>query len=99
VVRLRFDSVGRLAESTVVARAIVMARLSVPFTRREHEIAILVARGLTNREIAEAVSLSARTIEGHIYRASCKVGVATRSELAAVVRDLGDRHCDAAQTK
>jgi DNA-binding NarL/FixJ family response regulator len=79
--------------------AIVMARLAVPFNRREHEIALLVARGLTNREIAEAVSLSARTIEGHIYRASCKVGVATRSELVAVVRDLGDRDCDAAQAK
>jgi DNA-binding NarL/FixJ family response regulator len=62
-------------------------------TRREHEIALLVARGFSNKEIAEAVSLSVRTVEGHIYRASCKAGVARRSELGDVVRELGDQNC------
>lgn len=71
-----------------ISPAIALARLTVPFTRREHEIALLVARGLSNREIAEAVSLSVRTIEGYVYRASCKVGVARRSELAGAIRDL-----------
>jgi DNA-binding CsgD family transcriptional regulator len=66
--------------------AIVAARLAVPFTQREREVALLVAKGLTNREIAEAVSLSVRTVEGHIYRASCKAGVAQRSELATMMR-------------
>jgi DNA-binding CsgD family transcriptional regulator len=66
--------------------AIVAARLAAPFTQREREVALLVAQGLTNREIAEAVSLSVRTVEGHIYRASCKAGVAQRSELASVMR-------------
>ncbi len=66
--------------------AIIGARIVLPFTRREHEIAMLVAQGLTNREIADEVSLSLRTIEGHIYRASCKAGVVGRSELAVVVR-------------
>ena len=68
--------------------AILGARVVLPFTRREHEIAMLVARGLTNREIADAVSLSVRTIEGHIYRASGKAGVVQRSELADVVRNM-----------
>jgi DNA-binding NarL/FixJ family response regulator len=45
-----------------------------------------VAQGLTNREIAEAVSLSVRTVEGHIYRASCKAGVAQRAEFATMMR-------------
>lgn len=69
-----------------------MARLTVPITRRELEIALLVARGLSNKEIAEAVSLSVRTFEGHIYRASCKVGVGSRSELGYTVRNL-DAEC------
>ena len=68
--------------------ALVGSRLVVPFTRREHEIAVLVAQGLSNREIADAVSLSVRTIEGHIYRASCKAGAVGRAELASVINTL-----------
>lgn len=68
--------------------ALTAARLHIPLTRREHEIAVLVAQGLTNRDIAQAVSLSVRTVEGHVYRASCKAGVAGRAELAGVMRTL-----------
>jgi DNA-binding CsgD family transcriptional regulator len=60
----------------------------LPFTRREHEIAMLVAQDLTNREIAEAVSLSVRTVEGYIYRASCKAGVVRRAELGSMIRSF-----------
>jgi DNA-binding CsgD family transcriptional regulator len=66
--------------------AIAAASFAPPFTNREREIAVLVAQGLSNREIAEAVSLSVRTVEGHIYRASTKAGVAGRSGLADVIR-------------
>lgn len=81
----------RLAAACVGATspAIVAARLTAPFTQREREIALLVAQGLSNREIASAVSLSVRTVEGHVYRASCKAGVARRAELAAMIRTLG----------
>lgn len=48
---------------------------------------MLVAQGLSNREIAEAVSLSVRTIESHIYNASSKAGVAG-SGLADVIRGV-----------
>ncbi len=68
--------------------AIAAARIVLPFSRREHEIVVLLAQGLTNKEIADAVSLSVRTVEGHIYRASCKAGVIGRAELAEVVRTL-----------
>jgi DNA-binding CsgD family transcriptional regulator len=68
--------------------AIAAASLTPPFTHREREIAVLVAKGLSNREVAEAVSLSVRTVEGHIYRASTKAGVAGRSGLADVIRAL-----------
>ena len=71
-----------------VSPALAASRLAVPFTRREHEIVMLVAQGLSTKAIAEAVSLSIRTVEGHIYRASCKAGVAKRSELARMVQTL-----------
>ena len=87
---------GRLAKAGggATSPAIVAASVKIPFTQREHEIAILVSHGLSNRAIAQTVSLSVRTIEGHIYRASCKAGVTRRSELAEVMRDLGSRVAD-----
>jgi DNA-binding CsgD family transcriptional regulator len=50
-------------------------------TRSERQIVGLVAEGLTNREIAERLFLSPRTVETHLTRAFAKVGVASRREL------------------
>jgi DNA-binding CsgD family transcriptional regulator len=69
--------------------AIQAASLTPAFSNREREIAVLVAQGLSNREIAQAVSLSVRTVESHIYRASGKAGVSGRSALAAMIRNSG----------
>ncbi|HEX5368789.1 MAG TPA: tetratricopeptide repeat protein, partial [Dehalococcoidia bacterium] len=52
-------------------------------TAREHEVAQLVAEGLTSREIADRLVLSSRTVESHIANAMSKLGFATRSQLAA----------------
>ncbi len=52
-------------------------------TRREREVAALVAEGLTNREIAERLVLSERTVEGHIANLFGKVNVGSRTQLAA----------------
>jgi DNA-binding CsgD family transcriptional regulator len=49
---------------------------------------VLIGQGRTNRDIADALSLSLRTIEGHIYRASFKAGVTTRAELADLVKQF-----------
>lgn len=57
-----------------------------PLTRREREIAELVASGLTNREIAGRLFLSVRTVETHVDRAMGKLGFHTRTQLAAWVR-------------
>ena len=61
------------------------AAMPLPLTDREREIATLVAQGLSNSEIADFLTLSVRTIEGHIYRACARVDVATRAELARPV--------------
>jgi DNA-binding CsgD family transcriptional regulator len=73
-----------------VSPAIMAASFTPPFTNREREIALLVAQGLSNREIAEAVSLSVRTVESHIYRASTKAGVTGRPGLAAMMRNAAN---------
>jgi DNA-binding CsgD family transcriptional regulator len=69
-----------------VSPALRAALVPLPFTRREHEIASLVSDGLTNKEIADATTLSVRTVEGHVYQASAKAGVTSRSELSALVQ-------------
>ena len=56
-----------------------------PLTEREREIAALVAAGYTNRQIAEHLVVSVRTVEGHVYRACVKLGVADRAALAELV--------------
>jgi ATP/maltotriose-dependent transcriptional regulator MalT len=61
------------------------AAMPLPLTDREREIAVLICQGMSNNEIAEALTLSVRTIEGHIYRACARAGTATRTELAQLV--------------
>jgi DNA-binding CsgD family transcriptional regulator len=73
-----------------VSPALAAAKLPLPFTRREHEITRLLSHGLSNKEIAEALSLSVRTVEGHVYQASTKVGISSRSELSALVRQFDE---------
>lgn len=57
-------------------------------TARETEILKLVAGGATNAEIAARLTLSQRTVEGHLYRIFGKLGVSRRGELVDVQRDL-----------
>jgi DNA-binding NarL/FixJ family response regulator len=56
-------------------------------TRREAEVAHLVAEGLTDREIAERLVLAQRTAEGHVQRALRKLGFTSRSQLAGWVAE------------
>ena len=55
----------------------VMDRL----TAQEFEIVSLAASGLTNKQIAERLFLSPRTVSGHLHRAFPKLGVTTRAAL------------------
>jgi non-specific serine/threonine protein kinase len=58
-------------------------------TRREREVATLVAAGLTNREIAGKLYLSVRTIEVHVDHILTKLGFRTRTQLAARIHEQG----------
>ena len=57
----------------------------MPLTDREREIVMLIGEGLSSRAVAERLSISKRTIEGHIYRAMAKTGTSNRDELAALL--------------
>jgi DNA-binding NarL/FixJ family response regulator len=52
-------------------------------TRREREIAELVARGLTNRQIADLLHVAERTAENHVQHILTKLGFQNRSQIAA----------------
>ncbi|WP_322937540.1 ATP-binding protein [Nocardioides bizhenqiangii] len=58
-------------------------------TDREREIAVLVARGMANREIAEQLVLSVRTVETHVGRVLTKLGLRTRGQLTAWAHQEG----------
>lgn len=50
-------------------------------TEREAEVLDLVGKGASNAEIAAALTLSSKTVEGHLYRIFAKLGVSRRAEL------------------
>jgi len=50
-------------------------------TRREHEIAVLVSEGLTNRQIADRLVISRRTVDSHLEHIRAKLAVSTRAEI------------------
>ena len=52
---------------------------------QELQIARLAAEGLSNREIGQQLYLSHRTVRNHLYRIFPKLGITSRTELAAVV--------------
>jgi class 3 adenylate cyclase/DNA-binding CsgD family transcriptional regulator len=68
------------------------APASGALTPAEERVAALVAEGRTNREVAAALFISDRTVEGHLSRIYGKLGVRSRTELA---RFLAGREPDA----
>ncbi len=51
-------------------------------TRREREVAPLVAAGMSNRQIAEQLYVSERTVETHVQNILMKLGFGSRSQVA-----------------
>jgi predicted ATPase/DNA-binding CsgD family transcriptional regulator len=58
-----------------------------PLSSREQEIADLVGSGLTNREIAERLIISPRTVESHVEHIKAKLGFARRARIVAWALD------------
>ncbi|MCU0504356.1 MAG: AAA family ATPase [Chloroflexi bacterium] len=85
---------GSASAAAELARALVGApaaprRDAFGLSRREHEVLGLIAEGRTNREIAERLFISERTVHVHVSRVLAKLGVSGRVEAAAVAIRLG----------
>jgi len=89
---LRGSALGCSARAAALAEhcgastpALRQASEPLPLTDREEEIVMLLGEGLSNRAVAERLTLSVRTVESHIYRAMLKTGTTSRDELAALL--------------
>jgi DNA-binding CsgD family transcriptional regulator len=69
----------------------VSGRAATPgaLTPAEERVAALVAEGRTNKEVAAALYLSDRTVEGHLARIFGKLGIRHRTELAGALQTRG----------
>jgi non-specific serine/threonine protein kinase len=88
-------AVARALGETVEPRAADRSAGRPMLTRREREVALLVADGLSNRGIADRLVLSPRTIESHVERIMNRLGIGSRTEIAAwAARHLEDTERD-----
>ncbi len=103
----RFDALAGHGYAVPLSAALAVAKGEAPaappagagaagseaksLTRREREIAGLVADGLGNREIAEQLYLSKRTVDSHLEHIFAKLGFTSRTQLAAWVLERRDR--------
>jgi non-specific serine/threonine protein kinase len=68
-----------LARSTGVSSS----RPDPPLTDREHQVAALVAAGMTNRQVARSLGIAEKTAEAHVYNLMGKLGAHSRAEVAS----------------
>jgi DNA-binding NarL/FixJ family response regulator len=68
----------QLTRSLVISRASTLDSL----TDREREVLVLVAQGLSNRQIADALVISERTARSHVSNILMKLGLASRTQAA-----------------
>jgi DNA-binding CsgD family transcriptional regulator len=82
--------VGRARDELVAAGARprrVWRRGAESLTPAELRVARLAVEGMTNREIAQSLYVTVKTVEGHLARAYAKLDISGRSQLAAALRD------------
>jgi DNA-binding CsgD family transcriptional regulator len=88
----RFDEIGAAPWAARARAAIresgVPAGPRTPLTRRELEIARLVAQGKSNALIAAELFVSVRTVTSHLDHAYTKLGIGSRAALGVYVREL-----------
>ncbi len=82
---------SRLTVEEVIALAFGTTRprrgRPLPVTERELDVVRLVAKGMSNKEIAATLHLSVRTVESHVRHVLAKTGLANRTQLATWARD------------
>ena len=81
-----FRSLGAIRDVERLERRLLnrRGRATNELTKRELDIAVLLGEGASNRRIAEALTLSERTVEHHVASILAKLGVESRAQIAAV---------------
>lgn len=64
----------------------------VELTKRERQVAELIAQGLTNKQIAAKLVISQRTAQGHVEHILTKLGFTSRVQIAAWIVEEAERH-------
>jgi len=64
------------------------AELAEPLSLREKEVLALIAKGLSNQQIAERLLISVRTVKKHVENIHGKLGVQNRTQAVARAREL-----------
>ncbi|MEV6320836.1 protein kinase [Nocardia sp. NPDC051787] len=80
---MSFDAAVRFALGEQPRADAPADRLSSSLTKREREVADLVAEGLTNKAIAARLVISPRTVDGHVEHILAKLGFTSRTQIAA----------------
>jgi DNA-binding CsgD family transcriptional regulator len=84
---LGIEKAVELARASAVPR--VRAATQGVLTTREQEIAVLVGRGLSNREIGERLSITRRTVAAHVEHLLSKLGYTSRTEVGVWAAEHG----------
>ncbi|MBE9941513.1 helix-turn-helix domain-containing protein, partial [Cellulosimicrobium cellulans] len=79
----------RESDVTDEALAELRGRWADELTERELDVALLVVQGASNREAADQLYLSVRTVEVHLGRVFRKLGVRSRVELTVLAHRVG----------
>jgi len=98
--KLQLSYVGQVASEEILLRLVegefendnLVLKRKLQLTQRESEVLMWIARGKSNRDIAEILNLSPRTVNKHLEQIYSKLGVENRASAAALaVRMLGVR--------
>jgi DNA-binding CsgD family transcriptional regulator/tetratricopeptide (TPR) repeat protein len=86
---LDFQERDTITAGSLLSKGVSRPGTAIGLTPRQHSILSLIARGLTNKEIASHLNLSARTIEMHVALALERLNCRTRSEAVSRATSLG----------
>ena len=75
-----------LLEQNVVRDPLDLSISGFHLSKRQNEVVAQVLKGLSNREIAEALHISEQTVKDHLYDIFGKLSVRSRSQLTALVQ-------------
>jgi|SRR6266700_872534 len=78
----RFRCSALLIPDASAGATVASRRRGTHLTHREREVTVLVARGYTNRQIADELVITAGTVERHVANICNKLGFRSRAEIA-----------------